>query len=123
MPACALAAAPEYRDGWTPANFYSEVAACEVAVTLPAFDGYQKRAAAAGRTGDSLRSETIAMAPVMQAASSRMCFCAFNDLAKDIAFASYAADKRKAQGYVNGHCKDEAQHAMTRQLVDELRLK
>jgi len=94
--------AVEYRPGWHASGFFEQVTACRAAIVLPEISGYEKKAKAAGHSDDATRNATVAMMPVFEDMASTVCYCALNELAKDITYESYQADQAKMRGYLDG---------------------
>jgi hypothetical protein len=103
-----------------------QVNACRSAVVLPAIDAYVKKGRTAGQPEEAVRNESISMLPVFESMASTLCYCALNELAKDIALESFNADRAKMRGYLEGvKCKSavaDRMRALKEQTTD-LRLK
>lgn len=84
--------AAEYLDGWTPENFYIEVAECKKSVVLPAAASYIKRGQEKKHEQHSLRNEAISMVPTFDAIATKVCYCAINEYAKDRSFGYQIGD-------------------------------
>ena len=80
-----------------------------------------------GKTSSEVRSEAIAITQVSEQIANASCYCAMNEVAKDITFSSFSADKTKIAGYIQGaKCKEATNQAirlLTRERATELRLK
>ena len=119
--------AAEYRSDWNHKNFYEEITTCRLAVQLPAIQTYGTRAKQAGQNDEQIRNELISITPMLESLSSMTCYCAVNELAKDISYSSYKSDQTKIAGYINGvKCKaavSDHMRSMTKDRANELKLK
>jgi hypothetical protein len=84
-----IASAADYKPGWNAEQFYEEMSACRTAIVAPAINAYLQMGAAAKKTADELRNESISMLPLFEHAASAGCFCALNGLAKSKDYQSY----------------------------------
>lgn len=83
------AAAADYKPGWNAEQFYEEMTTCRTAIVFPAINAFLQMGAAAKKTAEDLRKESISMLPVFEHAASAGCFCALNELAKSKDYQSY----------------------------------
>jgi len=78
-----------YEKGWDYQNFYAEVDWCKKSVIFPAAQNYIKAGIESEKSVESMRAETISMVPVFESMATDMCYCTFNELAKDLSYTDY----------------------------------
>lgn len=120
-------ACAQYRPDWNTQNFYEQLHWCRSSIVFPAAADYEKKAASTGKSTETSRAEAISIIPASEAVASASCYCAINEVAKNITYASFASDKAKIAGYLQGaKCKEvttQVVRGMSKERANELRLK
>lgn len=101
-----------YEKGWDYQNFYAEVDWCKQSVILPSAQDYIGAGIKAGKSEAELQSEAISMVPVFESVASDMCYCTFNELAKDIPYGEYERSEIVQQYMGIPRCKASLKNAM-----------
>lgn len=103
--------AAEYKSGWTPENFYLEVAECKKAIVFPAASNYIKRGQEKKHPEETLRNEAISMVPTFETFATKVCYCAVNEFAKDMQYGTKLGSE--IQSYMQTpRCKAEIASTM-----------
>jgi len=101
-----------YKLGWDANNFYSKVLECKKSIVFSAASAYVARGLEKKHDEVSLHNEVISMIPTFDAIASSTCFCALNEVAKNITY----KESQKGidyQGYLAiPHCKEAMGNAM-----------
>lgn len=116
---------PSYKAGWTHQNFYTAVSGCRAAIITPQFAAYEQRGVEDALDRDRLKNELIAISPLLDDIATDTCFCAFNEIAKEVSFSAFQAggDMKK---YLSAPVCTQAMQAKlqeARSLAENLRLK
>lgn len=104
--------AGEYKEDWDAKNFYSKVLECKKSIVFPAATAYVDSGLEKKHEKVSLHNEVISMVPTFDAMASSTCFCALNEVAKDI---TYKKSQKGIdyQGYLAiPRCKEAMGNAM-----------
>lgn len=101
-----------YEKGWDYKNFYTEVDWCKQSMIFPSAQDFIAAGGKAGKSESELRTEAISMVPVFESVARNMCYCTFNELAKDIPHNEYERSEIVQQYMAIPRCKASIKEAM-----------
>ncbi|MGP4846166.1 hypothetical protein ACTXGQ_18710 [Marinobacter sp. 1Y8] len=101
-----------YEKGWDYQNFYTEVDWCKQSIIFPNAQDYIAAGVKASKSESELRTEAISMVPVFESVARDMCYCTFNELAKDIPHNEYERGEIVQQYMGIPRCKASLKEAM-----------
>lgn len=78
-----------YEKGWDYQKFYEEVNWCKQSIIYPGAQDYIKAGIKNNKSEEEMRVDVISMVPVFERISNDMCYCTFNEIAKDIRYSDY----------------------------------
>jgi hypothetical protein len=93
-------ASADYKPDWNYKNFYEAVNTCRSAIVFPAARDYEGAGLKAGRSKESLRSEVISITPLSEHIASATCYCALNELAKDMGHSEFNDNQKSLASYI-----------------------
>ncbi|TBW57984.1 hypothetical protein EZI54_05915 [Marinobacter halodurans] len=101
-----------YEKGWSYQNFYAEVEWCKQSIIYPNAQDYIAAGVKAGKSESELRTEAISMVPVFEGVARDMCYCTFNELAKDVPHDEFERGAIVQQYMAIPRCKRSLKEAM-----------
>ena len=101
-----------YEEGWNYQNFYEEVDWCKQSIIFPSAQDYIKAGLSKNKSEEDLRVDAISMVPVFENIGSNMCYCTFNELAKDIKHTEYKRGDIVKQYMAIPRCQSSISQAM-----------
>mgnify|MGYP004453878525 CR=1 FL=1 len=101
-----------YEKDWDYQNFYTEVDWCKQSIIFPNAQDDIAAGVKAGKSESELRTEAISMVPVFESVARDMCYCTFNELAKDIPHNEYERSEIVQQYMGIPRCKASLKEAM-----------
>lgn len=103
----------DYKSDWNYANFYQEVNECRTAIVLPSGKDYEAAGLKHGQSKEALRNEVLATTPLFESIATVTCYCALNELAKDMSLAEYKRNQQAISSYMQTpRCKARATDAV-----------